>query len=119
VWLAASAGWLVILVCVIRFQSTDWTIWRALGLLAFTLGVPVAVWCLGLFAVWVARGFRVEKSREMRAPELFAAVGRALYGDEFVAALAFELGSSTTLWAIGWPARRRCDPAYGSLLAAS
>jgi hypothetical protein len=58
VWLAASAGWLVFLACVIRFQSTDWTIWRALGLLAFTLAVPVAVWGLGLFAVWIARGFR-------------------------------------------------------------
>jgi hypothetical protein len=58
VWLAASAGWVVFLACVIRFQSTDWTIWRAFGLLAFTLAVPVAVWGLGLFAVWIARGFR-------------------------------------------------------------
>lgn len=40
---AASAVWLVFLACVVRFQSTDWTIWRALGLLVFTLAVPVTV----------------------------------------------------------------------------
>ena len=57
----ASAVWLVFLACVVRFQSTGWTIWRALGLLAFTLAVPVAVCGLGLFAVWVARGFRTKE----------------------------------------------------------
>ena len=40
---AASAVWQVFLACVVRFQSTDWTIWRALGLLVFTLAVPVTV----------------------------------------------------------------------------